>query len=678
MHCTKKVLDDLLWVGADDRRLTCFEGVYGVPEGVSYNSYLLLDEKTVLFDTVDKAVSHTFFDNVAYGLQGRKLDYLVIHHMEPDHAATIEDLVYRYPETTIVCNVKIKTMLGQYFEKDLTQQMIVVNEGDTLETGKHVFSFINAPMVHWPEVMMSYDATDKILFTADAFGTFGALNGHIFADEVDFMHDWIDEARRYYTNIVGKYGMQVQMVLKKAAKLDIAYVCPLHGFVWRKHFGDFLEKYNLWSTYTPEVKGVCLAYASVYGHTENMANILAGKLVDRGVPVEMFDTSVIPASYIIASAFKNSHLVFAATTYNAGIFVTMENLLNDVVAHSIKNRKIALLENGSWGPMSGKLMTDLLSKLPGVSFIQNPITIKSSVKEATLAELDALADAIADDIFPNRHTPKESEPVVEVREPAVVTKAEVSVDPTAFFKFSYGLEVLTTVKDGKDYGCIINSAAQVSEGELKKVAVSVINKNNTCDMIKASGKFNISVLTEDAPFSLFQHFGFQSGRDVDKFENVSYNDRLSNGIRYLPEYANAVFGCEVITSIDLGVSTLFIANVIETKVLSNAPSATYAYYHAHIKPKKQPAPEAQEEGYRCTICGYFVPGKELPDDYVCPLCKHGKDAFEYVPAVTVTKKKGFICKVCGYFEPFEGDQLPADYVCPICKHGRDDFEPAEM
>ena len=288
MHCTKQILSDLLWTGADDRRLTCFEGVYGVPNGVSYNSYLLLDEKTVLFDTVDKAVAHTFFDNVAYGLGGRKLDYLVIHHMEPDHAATIEDLIYRYPDTTIVCNAKIKQMLAQYFDYDMSEKIMLVKEGDVLNTGRHELTFVNAPMVHWPEVMMSYDKTDKILFTADAFGTFGALNGRIFADEVDFMHDWLDEARRYYTNIVGKYGPQVQMVLKKAAALEINYVCPLHGFVWRKHFGDFLEKYNQWSTYTPEVKGVCLAYASVYGHTENMANILAGMLSDRGVPVEMF------------------------------------------------------------------------------------------------------------------------------------------------------------------------------------------------------------------------------------------------------------------------------------------------------------------------------------------------------------------------------------------------------
>ena len=676
MFCTKQILSDLMWVGADDRRLAFFEGVYGVPNGVSYNSYLLLDDKTVLFDTVDKAVSHTFFENVAHGLGGRKLDYLVIHHMEPDHAATIEDLLYRYPDTTIVCNAKTQTMLGQYFDYDTTGMIHLVKEGDTLNTGRHELTFVNAPMVHWPEVMMTYDKTDKILFTADAFGTFGALNGHIFADEVDFMHDCLDEARRYYTNIVGKYGPQVQAVLKKASALEISYVCPLHGFVWRKHFGDFLEKYNQWSTYTPEVKGVCLAYASVYGHTENMANILAGKLVDRGVPVEMFDTSVIPASYIVASAFRHSHLVFAATTYNAGIFVTMENLLHDIVAHNLKNRKVALLENGSWGPMSGKLMQELLSKLPGVQFIQDPITIKSSLKEDKLAELDAMADAIAKDINPSFGVKKEAP--APAAQPAAVVKAEAeAVDPTAFFKFSYGLEILTSSLDGKDYGCVINSAVQVSEGELKKVAVSVINKNNTADIIKKAGRFNVSVLTEDAPFSLFQHFGFQSGRDVDKFADVEYSDRLANGIRYIPTYTNAVFGCEVIQSIDLGVSTLFIADVTEAKVLSNDPSATYAYYHAHIKPKKQPAAE-QKEGYRCEVCGYFVEGSELPDDYVCPLCKHGKDDFVYVPAVNVTKKKGFICKICGHFEPCEDDQLPADYQCPLCKHGRDDFEPAEQ
>ncbi|MBR2812374.1 MAG: flavin reductase, partial [Solobacterium sp.] len=365
------------------------------------------------------------------------------------------------------------------------------------------------------------------------------------------------------------------------------------------------------------------------------------------------------------------HLVFAATTYNAGIFVTMENLLNDIAAHNIRNRKVALLENGSWGPMSGKLMKETLARIPGTEFIENTITIKSAVKEDTMPQLDALADAIANDIRPV--------PVAKAEAPAPVVKAEVevNVDPTAFFKFSYGLEIVTTQVDGRDYGCIINSAAQVSEGDLKKVAVSVINKNNTADMIKKAGKFNVSVLTEEAPFSLFQHFGFQSGRDVDKFADVEYNDRLANGIRFIPVYTNAVFGCEVIQSVDLGVSTLFIANVTEAKVLNNDPSATYAYYHAHIKPRKPPVTE-QKEGWRCTVCGFFIEGHDLPDDYICPLCNHGKDAFEYVPGVPVVKKKGFICKICGYFEPFDGDQLPADYQCPICKHGRDDFEPAEM
>ena len=671
MYCVKKVLDDLIWVGADDRRLTCFEGVYGVPNGVSYNSYLMLDEETVLFDTVDKAVARTFFENVAYALGGRKLDYLVVHHMEPDHAATIEDLMLRYPDTVIICNDKIKTMLGQYFDYDMSGRIRTVKEGDTLNVGKHTLTFVNAPMVHWPEVMMSYDLTDKILFTADAFGTFGALNGHIFADEVDFMHDWIGEARRYYTNIVGKYGPQVQNVLKKAAALDIAYVCPLHGFVWRSHFGDFLEKYNLWSTYTPEEKGVCLAYASVYGHTENMANILAAKLVDRGVQVEMFDTSVIPASDIVSSAFKMSHLVFAATTYNAGVFVTMENLLNDIAAHNLKNRKIAILENGSWAPTAGGVMKGILQKLPGTEFIGETVTIKSSMKEETIAKLDELADLIAQDIIPA---------AVPATAPAEV-KAEApqgtGVDPTAFFKFSYGIEILTTADGAKDYGCVINTAGQVSEGELKKVAVSVINKNYTCEMIKKTGKFNVSVLTEEAPFAIFEQFGFHSGRDTDKFAGTQYTDRLSNGIRYIPIYTNAAFACEVIESYDLGVSTLFIANVVEAKVLSNDPSATYAYYHAHIKPKKQPAAE-QKEGWVCKVCGYFHEGKEMPDDYTCPLCKHGKDDFEYVAASAEPKKKGFVCQVCGYFEEYDGDELPADYSCPICKHGRDEMVPAEQ
>ena len=669
MHCTRKVNEDLIWVGADDRRLACFEGVYGVPDGVSYNSYLLLDEKTVLFDTVDKAVYSVFLENVAYALDGRKLDYLVIHHMEPDHAATLELLVTRYPEAKIICNAKIQAMLGQFFALDLGSRVIVVKEGDKFSSGRHEFTFVMAPMVHWPEVMMSYDLTDKILFTADAFGTFGALNGRLFNDEADFFAENLNEARRYYTNIVGKYGPQVQAVLKKAAALELKLVCPLHGFVWRSHFGDFLEKYLLWSSYTPEEKSVLLAYASVYGHTENAANILAAKLTERGVKVRMYDTSVTPASYIVSGAFRCSHLVFAATTYNAGVFVTMENLLHDIANHNLQGRKVALIENGSWAPASGKVMRELLGGLKRTEFIGDQITLKSALAEDQLAQLDALADTIAEDICPK---PVETDAVI----PAEGEFNPEAVNNKAFNKFSYGVEVLTTRVDGKDYGCVINTAGQVAAGEPKKITISCIKKNHTCDMVARAGRFNISILTEDAPYSLFQHFGFQSGRDVDKFAEADYDERMANGIRYIPRYTNAVLSCEVIDVKDLETQTLYIANVVEAKVLSDAPSCTYSYYHAHIKPKKNPAPE-QKECWVCRVCGYVYEGAELPDDFTCPLCKHGKEDFEHVAPVEKKKQKGYICRICGHFEPCEGE-LPENYDCPICHHGREDFEPAEQ
>ena len=664
MYCTRKVLDDLVWVGADDRRLACFEGVYGVPDGVSYNSYLMLDDKTVLFDTVDKAVAATFFENVAHALGGRKLDYLLISHMEPDHAATIESTVIRYPEAKIICNAKIQTMLAQFFTMDLSDRLLVVKEGETLSVGRHTLTFVMAPMVHWPEVMMTYDLTDKILFSADAFGTFGALNGRLFNDETDFMQENLDEARRYYTNIVGKYGAQVQAVLKKAAALEISYVCPLHGFVWRSHFGDFLEKYLLWSSYTPEEKSVLLAYASVYGHTENAANILAMKLTERGVRVRMYDTSVTPASFILSEAFRCSHLVFAATTYNAGIFVTMENLLHDIANHNLQNRKVAIMENGSWAPTSGKLMRDTLSKLKNIQFIGEDIKLLSALREDQLSQLDALADAIAADIRP-----------APVAVPAPAAQA-LEVDNNVFTKFSYGVEVLTTRVDGKDYGCIINTAGQVASCDPKKLTISVIKQNNTCDMVMKAGKFNLSILTQDAPYKLFQHFGFQSGRDVDKFADVDYDCRMSNGIRYVPTYTNAVLSCEVIDCKDVETQIVYIANVVEAKVLSSVPSCTYAYYHAHIKPKKNPAPE-QAEGYVCKVCGYFHEGSELPADFVCPLCKHGPEEFEHVAPTATVKQKGYVCKICGHFEPCDGS-LPEDYVCPLCHHGKEDFEPAEQ
>ena len=396
MYNTKQITTDLFWVGANDRRIALFESVYPVPTGVSYNSYLLMDEKTVLLDTVDRAVTHQFMENVEHVLNGRHLDYLIINHMEPDHCAEIPTIVAKYPDIKIVCNAKTQTMIKQFFDFNLDEnQYMLVKEGDTLNTGKHNLTFVFAPMVHWPEVMVTYDTTDKILFSADAFGAFGAIDGNIFADEVDYDHRYMDEARRYYTNIVGKYGPQVQALLKKASNLDIKMICPLHGYIWRKNLEVFIDKYLKWSSYTPETNSVLIAYASVYGGTQNAAEILATKLAQRGVKdIKMYDVSTTHLSYILSDAFKYSHIVFASTTYNNGIFVNMENLLHDVVAHNLQNRKIAIIENGSWAPTCGKLMTELLSKLKNTEFISSNVMIKSAVKQDKAEELDNLAQAI--------------------------------------------------------------------------------------------------------------------------------------------------------------------------------------------------------------------------------------------------------------------------------------------
>lgn len=398
MYCTKKIASDLVWVGANDRRLAMFEGVYSVPAGVSYNSYLITDEKTVLFDTVDKAVSRTFFENLEHELGGRPLDYVIVHHMEPDHSATLSELLLRHPETTVVCNDKTAVMIAQFFGKDAVKNMHLVKEGDVLSAGAHELTFYLAPMIHWPEVMMTYDKSAHTLFTADAFGVFGALNGAIFADEVDFDRDYLKEARRYYTNIVGKYGVQVQNLFKKIAGLDIQMLCPLHGFVWRRDLGYILEKYNLWSTYTPEDKGVMIAYASIYGNTENAAEILASKLRERGVRTAMYDVSVTPASDIIAECFRWSHLVFASATYNGGIFVTMDELLRDIAAHNLQKRTVAFMENGTWAPVSARQMAAIFAPLKNMTVLEQSVAIRSSLTEGQLAEIEALADVIAEGI----------------------------------------------------------------------------------------------------------------------------------------------------------------------------------------------------------------------------------------------------------------------------------------
>ena len=594
-----------------------FEGVYSVPAGVSYNSYLLLDDTTILFDTVDKAVSSVFFQNIEHALNGKNLDFVVVQHMEPDHSATLMELLLRYPDVKIVCNEKILSMISQFFNKDLKNKAFIVKEGSTLNTGNHILKFLMAPMIHWPEVMMTYDETTGTLFSADAFGTFGALNGAIFADEVDFNNDYMSEARRYYCNIVGKYGNQVQSLLKKVHNIDLKMICPLHGFVWRRNLEDFFDKYVKWSTYTPEETGVMIAYASVYGNTENTAEIISSRLRDMGINTVMYDVSVTPASEIIAAAFKWSHLLFASTTYNAGIFVSMEELLHDLAAHNIQNRTVAFVENGSWAPTSGKLMREIISKCSNMTILDESVTLKSSLKPEQSEQIDSLVSAISATI------PRFEKPVVDEN-----AQAKAEIDAKAIQKFSYGLFVLTAQADGKDNGCIINTAAQLTSSP-NRINIAVNKSNYTHDMILNTGVFNISVLAEDASFDTFKRFGFASGKDTNKFENFEENvARSANGLLYVTLGTNAFMSAKVIESHDYGTHTLFVAELTEAEVLREEPSVTYAYYFAHIKPKPQPKIEEEKHGYVCKICGYVYEGDELPADFICPLCKHGAEDFE--------------------------------------------------
>ena len=396
MHSTRKVKDDLIYVGGSDRRLSRFENLFPIPKGVSYNSYVLLDEKTVLFDTADESISRQYIENVVHALNGRPLDYMVVQHMEPDHCAMIDDMLRRYPEAKMVCSAKAGGMFAQFYGTDVAARALVVKEGDKLSTGEHTLHFVMAPMVHWPEVMVTYDEKDKILFSADAFGTFGALAGNIFNDEITFDTTWMNDARRYYTNIVGKYGVQVQALLNKAASLDIEMICPLHGPIWRKDLGLLLEKYQKWSTYEPEDKTVMIAYATMYGNTENAANVLAGMLADKGVKnIAMYDVSETDVSELVAESFRCSHLVLAAPTYNSGIQPKMEAYLSDIKALNLQNRTVAVIDNGTWAATAGKQMIGMLEGMKNMTILENPISIKSALAENQLGALEALADELA-------------------------------------------------------------------------------------------------------------------------------------------------------------------------------------------------------------------------------------------------------------------------------------------
>ena len=616
MHCVRKITDDYTWVGANDRRLAMFEGVYSVPYGVSYNSYLLNDEKTVLFDTVDKAVRQRLIENIKFSLGNRSLDYIIVQHVEPDHSVVIQELTLLYPELKIVCSEKTLGFLEQFFDFDVRSRAHIVKENDTLTTGAHELRFIMAPMVHWPEVMITYDSKDKILFSADAFGCFGALNGALFADEVNFAKDYMDETRRYYANIVGKYGPQVSSVLNKTSSLAIEMICPLHGFVWRKDINDIRSNYMLWSSYTPEEYGVLIAYASVYGNTENAAEILACKLRDQGLKTVMYDVSVTAASEIVSAAFKWSHMVLASTTYNAGIFVAMEAFLNDLTTHNIQNRTVAIIENGSWAATSGALIREKLEKCKNITILDANVSLKSSLKASQLTDIDALAEQIISSM------PNAAARTAEDAAPGTAN----NIDPNTMFKLSYGLFVLTAKDGDKDNGCIINTTLQITSSPIR-ISIAVNKANYTHDMIMKTGAFNVSILSESVPFSVFEQFGFKSGKDTDKFEGCAYNERTENGIRYIPENTNGVISAKVSESFDYGTHTLFIADVTQSITLSGEKSVTYQYYFDNIKPKPQ-LPKNDIKGYTCKICGYIYEGEPLPEDFICPLCKHGAVDFE--------------------------------------------------
>lgn len=601
MHCTKKIAEDISWVGCNDRRLALFENVYPVERGTSYNSYLIKDTKNILIDTVDKNVSVQFFENLEYSLGGNKLDYVIVNHMEPDHSATLQELILRYPEVTVVCNKKTVVMIKQFFDFDIDSRVQLVAEGDTLKTGKHEFTFFFAPMVHWPEVMVTYDTTDKILFSADAFGTFGALNGNIFADEVDFERDWLDEARRYYTNIVGKYGLQVQNLLKKAENTEIKMICPLHGPVLRKNINLFINKYQKWSTYTPEINSVLILSGSIYGHTENAAEILAARLCDLGIrDVKIYDVSKTHPSYIVADAFKYSHIIIASSTYNGSIFTPMETVLLELKAKNLKNRTIGLMYNGSWVPVTEKVFTNIFETMSGITMLEHSVKIMSSLKAHQYDEIEAMAQ--------------------EIRKSIPVKKPETN----AMFKINYGLYLLAAKDESKDNACIINAVNQITDNP-KRISIAVNKQNLTHDMIVKTGNFSISVLTEETPFSIFSKFGYHSGKDTDKFADVNNIERCTNGTAYLPEYSNAIICAKVVDIQDYGTHTLFVGEVESSEVLSDSPSLTYSHYLENTRVKTA---TAKKKGFRCKICNYIYEGETLPADYICPICKHGAADFE--------------------------------------------------
>ena len=602
MYTKRLVCKDTYYVGGSDRRLALFENVYPLTNGASYNSYLIVDKKTCLLDSVDKSVDEEFYTKVEEVLAGKPLDYLIVNHMEPDHSYSLKFILMAHPECTLVTSDKALVMFKNFNDGFCPKNVKVVKEFDVLDLGEHKLTFVFTPMVHWPEVMMTYDTTTKTLFSADAFGTFGALSGNLFADRVSFEKNYEVEARRYYTNIVGKYGTQVLAALKKASTVQIENICPLHGPIWRQDLSYLLSLYTKWASYEPEVNGVLIVYGSVYGHSEVAANLIADELSDKGLnDIALYDASKTDKSYLVAEAFKYSHIVICASTYNMGIFTPVEEFLLDLKYHNLQNRKFAVVENGSWAPNSGKLVCEILGGLKGFTQIGSTITFKSSVKEDSAAQIKALADMIYDTVPTKR------------------------ADNNPLTRISYGLFALSTEMDGKQNACIINTVNMVANNP-DLIMIAVNKANYSAETILKTKKCNISILTKHASFDLFKRFGFQSGRTVNKFEGFNDYKIAENGINYLTKFANAYLSLEVKDVLDLGSHYGFMLYIKSSTLLNNEESVTYDYYQKNIKPI--PPKETKKKGWICKICGYVYEGEVLPKDFICPICKHGAADFE--------------------------------------------------
>ncbi len=595
MNITK----DIKYIGVNDHKVDLFEGQYIVPNGMAYNSYVIMDEKIAVMDTVDANFTHEWLDNLENALEGRKPSYLIIQHMEPDHSANIVNFLKAYPEATVVSSQKAFTMMKNFFGTEFEDNRLVVGEGDTLTLGSHTLTFVTAPMVHWPEVIVTYDSTDKVLFSADGFGKFGALD----ADE-----DWACEARRYYIGIVGKYGAQVQNLLKKAATLDIGIICPLHGPILKENLGYYLNLYNIWSSYQAEEEGIVIAYTSVYGNTKKAVQKLAQSLKANGCPkVVVNDLARCDMAEAVEDAFRYSKLVLATTTYNSEIFPYMREFINHLTERNYQNRTVAFIENGSWAPMANKVMKEMFSKSKNLTFADQSVSIRSALNDESNKELEELANELCREYL------------------AQSSDTADKNDLGALFKIGYGLYVVTSNDGKKDNGLIVNTVTQLTSTP-NRIAVTINKENYSHHIIKQTGGMNVNCLTVDAPFSVFEKLGFVSGRNTDKFADCEPL-RSDNGLIFLPRYINAFMSLKVEQYVDLDSHGMFICEITEARVLSDRETMTYSYYHENVKPK----PETEgKKGYVCKICGYIYEGDTLPDDIICPLCKHGAADFEEI------------------------------------------------